>query len=437
MTKRGKIRLTSFILATLTVLSIMDIKYYIEKNKVTQTLGYVYTRSVEDLANNVDNIKNDLNKGMYCADNEMLSKLANNIQTHAQSAKSNLAQLPVTELNLENTYKFLSQVGDYSLSLSEKCADGSELSEDEYSNLKSLYEYSSELSNNMWALEQELQLGMVDFSEIKADDTENVTVDSGFKDFEDSFEQYPTLIYDGPFSDHILTREPQLIKGKEMITEDEALNKAKGICRSDALTYNGAEGGKMSSYTFTDGYNTVAITTNGGYVSYLLRDRSVGSISMSTDDAISIATDFIKHCGYDEVKMTYYEIVYNTCTMNFAAVQDGVTVYTDLIKVSVAMDSGEILGFDARGYITNHTQRAFSEEKISADEAQKNLSPLLNVKSVSSAVIPTDGENDAYCYEFYCTNEASENILVYVNKQSGKEEQILMLIISDSGVLTI
>lgn len=437
MTKRGKIRVISFVLAGFLALSIMNIKSHYEKKAARAALGYVYTRSVEDLANSVDNIKTELNKGKYCKDTAMLSKLANDIQSHAQSAKSNLSQLPISDLNLENTYKFLSQVGEYSLSLSEKCATGGEISDSEYENIKSLYDYSISLSDNMWALEQEMQMGLVDFSDFVPSDSDTVTIESGFEDFEDSFSEYPTLIYDGPYSDHILTREPQMIKGKEMISADDALNFAKGITGSESLKDNGIEGGKMSSYTFSDGYNTIAITANGGFLSYLLRDRGVNSANISQNEAAKIATDFVKNAGYAEVKMTYFETLYNTTTFNFAGVKDGVTLYTDLVKISVAMDNGEILGFDARGYLTNHTEREFSEPAVLEEDAQNNLSPLLNVKSVNRAVIPTDGENDAYCYEFACTSETDENILVYINCQSGKEEQILMLIISDSGTLTI
>ena len=437
MTKRGKIRVISFAVAIFAALGIMNIKTYSEKKAAKAALGYVYTRSVEELANSVDNIKTELNKGKYCKDTQMLSKLANDIQSYAQSAKANLSQLPIKDLNLENTYKFLSQVGEYSLSLSEKCADGEALSDSEYENIKSLYDYSIGLSDNMWALEQELQTGLVDFSDFVPSDSDTVGITSGFEDFEDSFSQYPTLIYDGPYSDHILNREPQMIKGKEMISVEDAQNLAKEITKSDKLTDNGAEGGKMSSYTFSDGYNTIAITANGGFLSYLIRDRAVNSSSISHEEAVKIATEFIKSVGYDEVKMTYFETLYNTTTLNFAGVQDGVTLYTDLIKVSVAMDNGEILGFDARGYITNHIQRDFTEPLVSEEDARNNLSPLLNVKGVNKAVIPTDGENDAYCYEFACTSESDENILVYINCQSGKEEQILMLIISDSGTLTV
>ena len=42
-------------------------------------------------------------------------------------------------------------------------------------------------------------------------------------------------------------------------------------------------------------------------------------------------------------KESYYSVADHICTVNFAAQQNGVTCYPDLIKVSVAMDNGSIV----------------------------------------------------------------------------------------------
>ena len=41
----------------------------------------------------------------------------------------------------------------------------------------------------------------------------------------------------------------------------------------------------------------------------------------------------------------------------FVPVKGGVRIYPDLVKVSVALDNGEIVGFEAMGYLMAH-QRA-------------------------------------------------------------------------------
>ena len=41
----------------------------------------------------------------------------------------------------------------------------------------------------------------------------------------------------------------------------------------------------------------------------------------------------------------------------FVPSQDGVRIYPDQVKVSVALDDGEVVGFEALGYLMAHTER--------------------------------------------------------------------------------
>ena len=141
--------------------------------------------------------------------------------------------------------------------------------------------------------------------------------------------------------------------------------------------------------------------------------------------------------GISNITDTYYEINGNVCTVNFAGTKDGVILYTDLIKVSVAMDDGDILGFDARGYITNHTDRVLHEPHISADKARAAVSGQLTVTDTQLAVIPSSGTNELFCYEFSCTAPDGRQMMIYINAGTGKEEQILLLEISENGTLTV
>ena len=102
------------------------------------------------------------------------------------------------------------------------------------------------------------------------------------------------------------------------------------------------------------------------------------------------------------MKDSYYEVANGICTMNFAYEQDGVTCYPDLVKVGVALDTGSVVFFDARGYLMNHQEREFSAPMLTDTTAREILSPSLTVQSQNMAVIPTSGMNEAYCYEFLC-----------------------------------
>jgi germination protein YpeB len=122
--------------------------------------------------------------------------------------------------------------------------------------------------------------------------------------------------------------------------------------------------------------------------------------------------------------------------VNFAYYDLNKIVYADLAKVSVAMDDGEILGYDGRGYLVNHHKRDYPDSLISLTRAESEVSPRLEILSSQLALIPTDGLEEKLCYEFRCQSEKGRNVLVYINAQTAEEEKILILIESDSGTLT-
>ncbi len=438
ITKRAFARVITFSTAAVSALTVFAGLQYSEKRQAVQNLEYSYMRAVEDLSLNLDNIRNNLEKGMYTNSITMLSNLSGKLCSDAATAKSALSQLPIEELDLEQTYRFLSQVGNYSKALADKCAEGEQLTDDEKANIAALYNYAVNLSGSMWQVEQKIQNGEVTFGEINSYNAdEAVTVTDGFKDFENLDNNYPTLIYDGPFSDHIMEREPVMLKGEKEISEEEALRRAVKLTGADNLVRTGDESGKMPSYVFENDKFTVAITKAGGFYSYMLSGRQVERQEITAGKATAIAEEYLERLGIMNAEDTYYEVKNGVCIINFAAEQDDVIMYTDLIKVGVALDNGDILSFDLRGYITNHIIRDLPQTKISEERAISLVSKSLNAVDADLCVIPSDGLNEVFCYEVKCVGESGQNVLVYINAVTGQEEQILLLKISGNGTLTV
>lgn len=441
LTTRAFVRIISFLTAFILLFAAMAVQSQSRADAAKVQLQYAYMRAVEDLSLSLDNIKTTLNKGMYSNSPAMMGKLSGKLWNEAANAKAALAQLPVEELDLEQTYKFLSQVGNYSQSLSTKFAGGEQLTDEEKNNLKTLYGYADGLSGKMWQVEKRIEDGELTFDDVKsaAGGANPVNVTEGFTDFEEGFSNYPTLIYDGPFSDHILEKKPLMTEGQPEITAEQAQEMAAKACGERSLTMVDEENGKMPSYVFESSDTTVSVTKNGGYVSYMLKYKAAasGSTSITASQATQKAKEYLSSLGIENVTETYYEINGGACICNFAGVQDDIVLYTDLIKVGVALDTGDIVSYDARGYITNHTQRDLAAPQLSEEDARAMLSDSLNVMESRLCVIPSDGMNERYCYEFYCTDSDGQQTLVYLNADTGVEEQILLLRISANGRLTV
>lgn len=436
-------RVISFSVGIVAALTVSAGLNYGRARQARRSLEYTYLRAIEELSLNLDNIKNDLEKGMYTNSASMLSDLSGKLCSDAATAKTALSQLPVEELNLEKTYRFLSQVGNYSKSLAEKCANGEKLTDEERENISALYEYAGRLSGSMWEVEEQVRNGEITFSRVKsasasgADGGGAVSVADGFQDLENSDNSYPSLIYDGPFSDHILEKEPLMLKNEAEIPKEEALSRALMLTGGEQLTESGEEAGKMPSYVFENDKTTIAVTKAGGYYSYMLSDRQVGEQKITADEAMELAEDFLERIGIKDAEDTYYEIQRGVCVVNLAAEQDDVILYTDLIKVGVALDNGEILSFDLRGYLTNHVIRELPEAEISEQGAISRVSDALTVHGASLCLIPTSGQNETFCYEVRCTSKSGQNVLIYINALTGREEQILLLKIGRNGTLTV
>jgi len=127
----------------------------------------------------------------------------------------------------------------------------------------------------------------------------------------------------------------------------------------------------------------------------------------------------------------------NTLTVNFAATQGEMICYPDLVKVSIALDTGGVVGFEAQGYLMNHTERTFEAPAITLAQAQTRVGPGLHILSHQLALIPTGGGYEVLCHEFKCRTADERHYILYVNAQTGQEEKILLLLEDERGTLAI
>lgn len=447
MERRTFVKIISFTLAIIIILGAFAYSYRVELNKNTQTLKYQYLKGIENLTLYTQNINSDLTKALYCSTPEMLSEISTKLWRETGFAKDALDSLPIDALNLANTNKLLSQLGNYCLSLSKSYNKGTTLSTEQRDNLLKLKEYCELMLEEIVVVADGINTGAISMTELKGnisrefDKSANVEqVTDGFKDFEEGFETYPTLIYDGPFSDHIMEKKPELIKGQPDFSRADAKEKAALISSitMENLNDESDENSKMASYCFGNENVDISITKKGGFASYMLKSRLVEEQKLTTKQAITLADEYVNLLKIGALDMTYFEISGNIMTVNYAGKQGDITLYPDLVKVSVALDNGEIMGFDARGYIVNHKERKIATPHYSLGQAQERISSTLNVESGRLCIIPSSGLNEVLCYEFKCKSATDEQeLLVYINVETLREEQLLILLVGENGTLTI
>lgn len=440
LSKRAKARIVLYLSAVILVLGIFSIVQTVKANKYEREAMITRQMALISLDEYLNNISTNLEKTIYANTPAMLSKLSSEMWREASSAKNSLSMLPTGESSLDNTYKFLSQIGEFVMSLQRKTASGEELTANEREQLRQLYDYCNSLNEQVQKMCYDLENGNFSFEStnstlLKRDDNIS-TISGSFDDVEQSISDLPSLIYDGPFSDHIEQGEAKYIKGLEEITKDTGLEIAKTVCSDADLEYSSDENGNIPCYLYQSENCTVAITKLGGKPLYMLSSEYVGETSYKYEDALKNALSYLKKIGFTELKESYYFIDDGICTINFSAVQNDIVLYPDLIKVSVSLENGKILSFDATGYISNHTERKTPENKISLVEARENVNDELIIIDSRVCVIPTEWKTEQYCYEFHCKTQNGQELLVYIDSESGQEDNILILLYSDNGVLT-
>lgn len=445
MKRRFKIRLISFSAVVFSAMLIWGVSQTVMAKNYETLVRISRQRALEQVCEYLDNIETDLAKTQYATGSTMLNNLSVKMLREASGAKTSLSALEAGEVGLYNIYKFLSQVGEYTAHLSRKAAAGEVISEEDRKVLSDLLEYAGSLSTQFDQMSELNNSNYLSFEELNStlDKTDEgseqmVSYINAVSDAEQSFSDYPTLIYDGPYADNKLNSVSALLENEKMISNDNAKKAAADILgiSPDALIADGSSGGEIPTYDFYCDTVYVSVSKKGGYPVYILSDATVGEVKISEEEAVEKAEDFLGKIGFDNMEETYYYTTDGICTINFAYEENDFICYPDLIKVSISLFDGKVTSMDATDYLMNHKNRSFPSEVAQESKAREAVSPVLKIKDTALAVIPTDTGEEKYVYEFLCTGADSQDILVYADIQTGEEADILILLYSDNGTLT-
>ena len=442
VSRRGKIRVRLYASVLILVLFSAFVINAQKASELSRQLNADAERSLSTLEACMSSINTNLTKGLYANTTPMLSSMAISLTRDAASAKNSLSALPLSDTQLDNMLKFLSQVGAFVSTLDRKLSLGESITSEERNQLKQLIDVSQKLLSELDTITQGVEDGSVSFkqagSTLKKSTDQSMQIGSAFGDAEQTLTDYPTLIYDGPFSDHILNQSPKTLEGKSDISKEKALEIASDFIGVDksTLRFDSETNGVIETYNFFVDSINISVCKKGGAVLYLLGSSNAGESVITPEQAVENAKNFLSAKGYENMKESYYSTQDGICTVNFAYENEGVICYPDLIKLSVSLETGNIISFDARGYIMNHTDRPPVQSKISADEAKLSVSDYLTVMSSRLAIIPTDYKTEKTAYEFHCKTPDEQEVLVYIDVLTAKEDDILLLLYSDGGILT-
>ena len=403
-----------------------------EKNSYRTRLENVYMESYHDLLDGINDIEVSLEKLSVSNTHAYQVDTLEEIHLKSSMLVSSLSRLSIYDQTTQNTTKYLNQVGDYTYYLATRLTrDGGTLSGEEKQALYSLQSVSQSIGLTLRDYRDSMKEGdyLIDSS-----------MGGGYADAFDSVDtsiDYPTLIYDGPFSDSRQNKKPVGIVGDTLSSED-ALEIARACVPEryrESLLFVETQSTLYDSYYYSteEGDVGVNLTTTGQVISMDIPYEE-GDEDLTQDECVDIASEYLKSIGYTHMSEVWCSIYYGTAYINYVYETDGVLIYPDMVKVKVSMSTGEVIGVECTSYIYSHTSRDIPEPLLDSEEIMLSI-PNMNSVTSRLVLIPEKDE-EILCYEVYGEINDSK-YFIYYDATTGMEINILKVIDSENGELLL
>ena len=408
-----------------------------QANSYSLQLENIYKKNYYELVDTVNTADMNISKLLASNNQDYQAKMLSDVAQGAKEMQSNIASLPLSSDNIVESVRFINQMSGYAQVLQEKLASGGELTESDLSTLNDMHESLTEMKKYLNQMSERMIYGYnilsessringyydnfsLDFAQIQSDDT-----------------QYPTMIYDGPFSDSVVNQKVKGLQGSE-ISKEEAYKIVDSFFKNIAsLQYQGQTNGKFNTYNFsilnTDNQKIyVQVTKIGGKILTVSGNVESDVKNIDYQQAEKIALDFAKENGIEDATVVWHEELNDQTYFNIAPKQKNIILYPDLVKVKIDLENGNVIGYDAMSYWLNHTDRALSSASVSVEVAKANVDSSFEVKNERLVLAPLDYNREVLCWEFECERNGA-TYYIYINANTNVEENILKVVKTSDG----
>lgn len=413
-----------------------------EKNAVLLQAENNYQRAFHDLNFHMDALHDKIGETIAMNSRNQLSPALAQVWRLTSEAHNDVGQLPLALLPFNKTEEFLAKMGEFSYRTAVRDLDKNPLSDKEYNTLKDLYANSTEIQNELRKTESLAQKNNLRWMDVELalatnKQPEDNTIIDGFKTVDKSVEGYSDVDFGPEVSNRekMKNRNLSQLKGKE-ISKEEAKEIAIDffdLKKNVKITVE--ETGKKAKYHAysltlynpdTNGTTYMDLTKKGGYPMWVLYDRNVGAAKISLNEAMLQAEDFLEKHMESKMEMVTSDQYDNIGVFTYARLEDDVRIYPEVVTVKVALDNGDIMGYEGTDFLLAHKDERVPKFSLSDKEARKKLNPNFEVKEVSKALIRNDINEEVFCYEFFGTL-GNDTYRVFINAENGNEEEVKKL----------
>lgn len=410
-----------------------------EKNAVLINAENNYQRAFHELTYQIDLLHDKIGTTLAMNSRESLSPTLAEVWRITSEAHNDVGQLPLTLMPFNKTEEFLAKIGDFSYRTAVRDLNKDPLNDEEYETLKSLYSQSAQIQDELrkvqhMAMEKNLRWMDVELALATGKEQSDNSIIDGFKTVEKSVEGYSETDLGSTFLNlKANDNNYNHLEGAE-ISKEKAVEIAKkyvGVGKGAEIEVT--ESGKGSDYHFysismankkTGQISNMDITKKGGHPLWYVLSRDVEEQKISLNEASNIATKFLLDHDFKDLEVIESTQYDNIGVFTVIKSLDGVRIYPKSLKVKVALDNGQIIGFSNDDYlkaVTSDTE--IKKPGITMEEARKKINPNVKVMEDRLAVIMNDIEEVVLCYEFMGTLE-NDTYRIFINADTGMEEKV-------------
>ncbi len=399
-----------------------------------------YQRAFHDLTFHVENLNTELGNALavHSSSNGFHRKCLMNAWRLTSEAQNEINQLPLAYVPFQETKDFLSKTANFSYQTAVRNYEKAPLTEKEFLTLKTLYDHSNEISEQLRSvqsdiLDQHLSFLQVDMAMFNLDEPLDNSITTGFKTMNQTVQEYSEVDWGPSLTNMFENRDYSKIKGKDH-NEKEILRKAAEFLDiPESTPMDIVENGRetdFQSYSVTvpvsEGEDRITMdySKKGGKLIWLMNPREINEKILSYNQVKENALQFLKDHDYPNMTPIHYDEYNNLAHITFASTIDDIIIYPDKVSVRVAQDNGEITGLLAADYVFKHNDnRTIDEPLLSLGEAKKRLNENFKVNHHAMALIENDLKEETLCHQFKGKINGS-NYTIFINAYTGDEEKI-------------
>ena len=421
-------------------LTVTTIVFHSQKESLKNQLSAFYYKSFEQLMTDVTSLEAKLYKLNAASGLNQYTMLLMDVWRQTGDTEGSLGALPVSYQSTSTLAQFINRTGDYCHFLADKLSRGENLTDEDFEQIKKLAQSCGEIYGELGNLWQNGYPGDEGFAE---DVFMAADLQEGNLDFTN--QEFPRLVYDGPFSESTEDKQPEGL-GTANVTREQAAQTAAQFLGIDAsaLADAGEQNGTIPCFGFTGEQNgkscEISISKKGGKVLWYMCSSDGGISAVPTDEKYEqltkAAQQYLIDKGFGESAPSYAQFYNGMAVINLAPVENDVVLYPDLIKVWVDIPTTTVLGMEAHNYLMSHKVRSLGKPSLTEDEAKQKLTSNVEVQSMRLALIPMDTNDERLCWEFTCSKD-EQDFLIYINAKTGVEEDIMMIQHTNNGTLVM